>query len=122
MQKEVFPPLHEVVVKALDLRVNQKLDLFDSLDDRTQSGRQDGKGVVGEVDLVLLQKELVVGSLALPNGTGKKNVRSQEIRSAKAAVSCRGVLSQVVVHIPNELVKLQSVKILVEMTDLTATG
>ena len=122
MQKEVFPPLHEVVVKALDLRVNQKLDLFDSLDDRTQSGRQDGKGVVGEVDLVLLQKILVVGSLALPNGTGKKNVRSQEIRSAKAAVSCGGVLSQVVVHIPNELVKLQSVKILVEMTDLTATG
>ena len=117
MQKEVFPPLHEVGVKALDLRINQKLDLFDSLDDRTQSGRQDGKGVVGEVDLVLLQKELVVGSLALPNGFRKKYVRSEEVRSTKAAVPCGSMLSQVVVHIPNELVKLQSVKILVEMTD-----
>ena len=77
MQKEVFPPLHEVVVKALDLRVNQKLDLFDSLDDRTQSGRQDGKGVVGEVDLVLLQKELVVGSLALKRNWKKERPESR---------------------------------------------
>ena len=119
---EVLSPLDEIIVEALDPRVDQELDLLDSFDYRAQSRPHDGKGVVGEVDLVLLQKELVVGSLALPNGTGKKNVRSQEIRSAKAAVSCGGVLSQVVVHIPNELVKLQSVKILVEMTDLTATG
>ena len=67
MQVEILSPLDEIIVEALDLRVDQELDLLDSFDYRTQSGRHDGKGVVGEVDLIQLQKELVIRSFALPN-------------------------------------------------------
>ena len=119
---EVLSPLDEIIVEALDPRVDQELDLLDSFDYRTQSRRHDGKGVVGEVDLVQLQKKLVVRSLALPNGFRKKYVRSEEVRSTKAAVPCGSMFSQVVVHIPDELVELQPVEILVKMTDLTAAG
>ena len=54
LQVEVLPPLDEIVVKALDPRVDQKLDFLDSFNYSAQTGPHDGKRIVGEVDLVKL--------------------------------------------------------------------
>ena len=67
LQVEVLPPLDEIVVKALDPRVDQKLDFLNSFNYSAQTGPHDGKSIVGEVDLIELQKKLVIRCSALPN-------------------------------------------------------